>query len=131
MIKPQYKSFTMVEVLVSLAILLIGIGGFLLLMSAASARMERSLSFRRNHHQLANAVEFYLLYPPETVIEPRFFPYEGVSINCIYSEPNLPENMESEIGLKKLVLMTVTLSDSTGNEIAGISLDRIIRAEND
>ena len=123
------KNFTLIEVMAALAIFALAIVPFLSALSTSARRLTDAERTRYQTQCLANAVEFFLLNPPEASLDKKFFPYEDVNVVCHYEEPILTDDeMELEIGNQRLVRMVVELRDNSGNKITGISIDRIVEA---
>lgn len=127
--KAGYRIFTLIEVLVALFIFATAITATMYAMSASARRMRFAREARMESQRMANAIEFYLLYPPGVSIEQKFFPYEDMGVDCRYEEPELPDEMEKEIGTQRLVTMIVELKNNAGQTISELSVDRIIEAE--
>ncbi len=122
----QTKFFTLLEVLVALAIIALAVTATMYVMTASARRVQRAERFRIESHRLANAVEFFMLYPLGTAMEEKFFPYKNMSVECNYTEPELSEGVEPEIGEQRLMTMTVEI---TGEITAKLSIDRIVEAD--
>ncbi len=125
--RPTY--FTLMEVVVALFILAGAVTATMYLLSGSARRTRQAESFRNEAQMLANAIEFFMLYPPNASIDQKFFPYEGMNVKCSYDVPELPEEFEAEIDNRKLVRMTVEITDDHGKFIEKIAIDRIVEAE--
>ncbi len=121
--------FTLVEVIVALAILTISITGFLQLLIAAQSRIVKSYDAWARVHMLSQAAEYYMLMPQEDPpqIPADIFPYEEYRVDCTYEEiDNLPEEYDNLVGqlpLKAMVLDLRRLSDE--QSLDKITIDRI------
>lgn len=124
--------FTLIEVVVSLAILSIGIVGLLQLSAAAQKRIAKVHEMWMHTHMLSQAAEYYLLMkeeeePPE--ITEDFFPYENYTVIRTIEdleEEDLPEdfnNLSGQLPLKTLVLELQRRSD--GKTIDKFMIDRL------
>ena len=122
-------AFTLIEICAALAILAAAVTVTMYVMSGSAWRLQRAERFRNDNQQLANAVEFFLLYPPGRDIEQKYFPYEGIRAECRYEEVELPENMEAEIDSRRLMKMIVELYNEQGTITNEVSLDRIVEVE--
>lgn len=129
MSKYKLHLFTLVEVLVALFIFATAVTATMYAMSASARRMRFAREARTESQRMANAVEYYMLYPPGTSMEQKFFPYEDMGIDCHYEEPELPDEMEKEIGAQRLVTMLVELKNKDGQTISELSVDRIVEVE--
>lgn len=121
-------SFTLLEVCAALMILAGAITVTMYVLSGSAWRIQRAERFRTENHRLANAVEFFMLYPPERDIEQKFFPYPDMRAICSYEDADLPDGMEKIIDSMQLKKMTVELLDQQGKSLASVSMDRIVEA---
>lgn len=124
--KTERRNFTLLEVCAALMILAGAVTVTMYVLSGSAWRLQRAERFRTENHRLANAVEFFLLYPPGRDIEQKFFPYRDMRVQCRYEEVELPEGMEIEIGSQRLEKMTVELFDEQGKTVTQVGLDRIV-----
>ncbi len=125
----RIKFFTLLEVLAALVILAGAITATMYAMTASAKRVQRAERFRMESHRLANAVEFFMLYPPGASIDDKFFPYPNIQARCTYGEAELPEEMETVIGKQRLVTMTVEISTDNNDTLTKLSIDRIVQVD--
>lgn len=123
------KYFTLLEVLAALAILAGAVTATMYAMTASARRVQRAERFRQESQRLANATEFFLLYPPGTSMEQKFFPYDGMRAECVYEDPELPDEVEREISGRRLVTMTVEIIDDNNQTVSKIDIDRVVEAD--
>ena len=122
-------SFTLVEVVVALAILSISIAGFLQLLTAAQNRIIKVNDHWMKTHMLIQAAEYYMLMkqedPPD--ITDEIFPYEDFRVDVTYEEiDNLPEEYTGLTNQKQLRAMVLSLiRRNDGQEVDKIIIDRI------
>ena len=107
--KRKIGRFTLLEVVVSLAILAIGLAGFLQLMMGSQKRIARSVDRWTRMHMLTQAAEYFMLQNEDPGgIPEQFFPYPGYQAVAYYEEAEgLPEefnNLEGQLPLKQLVI---------------------------
>lgn len=125
----KFYKFTLIEVVVSLAILTISVTGFLQLMIAAQTRISKSYDAWMRMHMLSQAAEYYMLMPQEEPpeIPEDLFPYKDYHIYCSYEEiDNLPDeynNLVGQLPLKSMVLELRRLSDE--QTVDKLTIDRI------
>ena len=124
--KSNRRNFTLLEVCAALMILAGAVTVTMYVLSGSAWRLQRAERFRTENHRLANAVEFFMLYPPGRDIEQKSFPYQDMRVQCRYEEVTLPEGMEVEIGNLRLERMIVELFDEHGEIVNQVSLDRIL-----
>ena len=121
--------FTLVEVVVALAILSISIAGFLQLLTAAQNRIIKVNDHWMKTHMLIQAAEYYMLMrqeDPEAITE-TFFPYNDYRVDVTWEDiENLPEEYTGLTNQKQLRAMVLSLKrQSDGQEVDKIIIDRI------
>jgi len=121
--------FTLVEVVVALAILSISIAGFLQLLTAAQNRIIKVSDHWTRTHMLIQAAEYYMLMKQEDpeAITDTFFPYDSYRVDVTWEEiDNLPEEYTNLTNQKQLRAMVLSLKrQSDGQEVDKIIIDRI------
>ena len=121
--------FTLVEVVVALAILSISIAGFLQLLTAAQNRIIKVSDHWTRTHMLIQAAEYYMLMKQEEpeAITDTFFPYDRYRVDVTWEEiDNLPEEYTNLTNQKQLRAMVLSLKrQSDGQEVDKIIIDRI------
>ena len=121
--------FTLVEVVVALAILSISIAGFLQLLTAAQNRIGKAENYWKRTHMQMQAAEYYMLMKQEEppAITDTFFPYEEFGVDVTYEEiDNLPEEYTGLPAQKQLRAMVLTLKrQNDGQEVDKLIIDRI------
>ena len=122
-------SFTLIEVVVALAILTISIAGFLQLLISAQNRIMRADEEWMRTHMLIQAAEYYMLMqqedPPQ--ITDVFFPYDDYRVDVSFEEiENLPEEYTNLVTQKQLRAMVLELKQqSDGQTVDQLIIDRI------
>lgn len=120
--------FTLLEVVIALAILGISLTVLLQLMMSSQKRIAKSRDKWRETHMLMQGAEYLLLHERDTVNVPtRFFPYNDYSIHCNYDEAeNLPEEYMGSAGQLTLYACKISLIRlSDGKVVETITVDRI------
>ena len=121
--------FTLVEVVVALAILSISIAGFLQLLTAAQNRIIKVYDYWMKTHMLIQAAEYYMLMKQEDppAITDTFFPYNDYRVDVTWEEiENLPEEYTGLTNQKQLRAMVLSLiRQQDGQEVDKIIIDRI------
>ena len=112
--------FTLVEVVVALAILSISIASFLQLLTAAQNRIIKASDSWTRTHMLMKQEE-----PP--AMTDTFFPYDDYRVEVTYEEiDNLPEEYTGLTNQKQLRAMVLSLRrQNDGQEVDKIIIDRI------
>ena len=120
--------FTLIEVVVSLAILSISLVGFLQLSIGASRRVADAVEKWESEHMLAQAAEYLMLQNEDSATVPEeFFPYPGYSVEVVCDDAEgLPEeygDQEEQLPLKRWNIGIVR--DSDGKVMAEVNIDRL------
>ena len=123
------RSFTLIEVVVALAILSISIAGFLQLLTAAQNRIIKVNDHWMRTHMLIQAAEYYMLMKQEDppAMTETFFPYEDYRVDVTWEEiEGLPEEYTGLTNQKQLRAMILSLvRQQDGQEVDKIIIDRL------
>ena len=121
--------FTLIEVVVSLAILSISIAGFLQLLTAAQNRIIKTHDYWTRTHMLIQAAEYHMLMQQEEppAITDTFFPYDDYRVDVTWEEiEGLPEEYTGLTNQKQLRAMVLSLvRQQDGHEVDKIIIDRL------
>lgn len=118
--------FTLIEVVIAIAILALGLVAALSLSSSSSRRIEKSFNAWKSQHMLAQAAEYFLLAGDDKHIPSEIFPYNGVSASCFVSEV---KEEDSTVKLQEdwsLKTFDIKISEN-GKIISEISVNKIIK----
>ena len=123
------RSFTLLEVVVALAILSISIAGLLQLLTAAQNRIIKVNDHWMRTHMLIQAAEYYMLMKQEDppAITDTFFPYDDYRVDVTWEEiEGLPEEYTGLTNQKQLRAMVLSLvRQQDGHEVDKIIIDRL------
>ncbi len=120
--------FTLVEVVVALAIFGMGIAVALQMSANASMRAMKAVERWRSQHMMAQAAEYFLLNGPTGQMNSDFFPYSGASARCTVSEPEgLPDGMESRNGAWRLVALEISVDPGGGRKTESMKIEKILQ----
>ena len=125
----KIKKFTLIEVLIALAILTLSVTTFLVMIGSASKRVNKAAQRWENTHLLTQAVEYYMLNEANSNnnIDERFFPLADYKVECSFESPQgLPEDVEESYGGKALVAMRVVLKDNDDKILDSVIVERIV-----
>ena len=122
------RYFTLVEVVVALAILGLSLSGLLSLAMNAQVKVARAVEKWENTHKMIQAVEYVMLFDDENLNVPaEFFPYEGYSVQCSVDDAEgLPVEFTEINDAAPLKCITVELVRSRDNKVVDrVKIDRI------
>ena len=122
------KAFTLVEVVVALAILGLSLSGLLTLAMNAQLKVARSVEKWDNTHKLIQAAEYLMLMDDESLSVPEeFFPYEGYTVQASVDDAeDLPEDFTGIEDAAPLKCITIEIVRTTDNRVVDrIRMDRI------
>ena len=125
---PLRRRFTLIEVVVALAILSISLAGLLQLSITANSKNADSVEKWESEHMLAQAAEYLMLQNEDGATVPEdFFPYPGYSVEVVCDDAEgLPEDydgLDNQLPLKRWNIAVVRNSD--GTKMAEVNIDRI------
>jgi len=124
----RIRYFTLIEVVVALAILTGGIMGAMAIVTMSKKRMDRAYDSFYAQHMLAQAAEYYLLCGNKS-ITPDFFPYSGHSASCNIADckdKNIPSNTG---GNWKLATYDIAVRGPNGQIVSEVKVDKLLRNE--
>ena len=122
------KFFTLVEVVVALAILGLSLSGLLSLAMNSQVKVARAVEKWENTHKMIQAVEYLMLFDDENLSVPvEFFPYEGYMIQTSVDDAEgLPEEFTEINDSAPLKCITVELVRTRDNKVVDrVKIDRI------
>ena len=123
------KFFTLVEVIVAMAIMALALSGFFALSQAAVNRVDKAYSSWDRTHALSQIAEYCLLLPDEEQpeIPPEIFESDIYEVEVYYEDAeNLPEelnDLEMQAPLRTLVINL--LNSQTRDVVDTLKIDRI------
>lgn len=120
--------FTLLEVVIAVAILAMGLIAAMEIAVTASKRTIKAVKRWETQHMLNQATEYFLLAGPDEPIPNEFFPYEGFRAECAVEPPDLKDDMEPIVGNWQLVKLRISIYDSTGKEVDSLSIHKILPA---
>jgi len=126
-----YKyNFTLLEVIISLAILTMGLMVALDTASNATRRSGKAYKVWNRQHILAQAAEFYLLAGPRAELPESVFPYKNYSVTCdVVEVEGLPDDGVAEVGSWQLMCLNIKLHDENGDTVESLKIDRIMHGD--
>jgi len=129
--KKQSNAFTLLEVVVALAIFSLGLGVVFSVTAMARARTVRGREMVRLDHMLTQATEYFLLVHDADELPEEVFPYPGYAAHVSCDDiDDPPDGAVDGVGALKLKLMTVTLTrEGDDAAVASVSMERIMADE--
>ena len=125
----KHCNFTLIEVVVAMAVLALSLVGFFAMSQTAVNRVSNSYNEWEKMHLLSQAAEYCLLFPGEEPpeIPPEIFESDKYELSIYYVDAeNLPEELnelETQAPLRTLVLELIDLS--TREVVDTLRIDRI------
>ena len=123
-------AFTLIEVVVALAILSLGVVSYLTLANSAQRRLGRTREKWTNFHMLSQGVEYFMLQTSDNPEPPpvEFFDYPGYRVTCRYEdaagiEEDFLNLSEDQAQLRACVIELIRESD--GQVVDSVTIDRI------
>ncbi len=125
------NNFTLLEVLVSLAILTMGLMIALSQTANSTSRSIRAEVRWHEQHMLAQAAEFYLLAGPNEALPRSIFNYDGYRASCVVedAEEGLHTEALEDIGSWRLMNLTVNLIGPNGDIADSLKIDKIMNRD--
>ena len=122
------KRFTLVEVLIALAILSLGILAGTGLLASARERCRKAERQWQHQHALTQAAEFHLLAGANADMPERVFPYPELTVAVRQNEArDLPNGISNRIEGWRLATMEIELRDADNTLLEKMSVDRIVK----
>ena len=121
--------FTLIEVVVAMAILSLSLGVLYRMIADSRARIAKNAEEWSSMHKLAQAAEYVLLHESTVESVPhRFFPYDDCFVSIVYDEAQgLPDdlnNIDGQLPLEACAIEIISRKD--GSVLAEVVVDRII-----
>ena len=122
------ENFTLIEVVVALALLSVSLAGLLQLSINSQQKLITADDKWRHEHMLAQAAEYLMLVDEENASVPDdFFPYPGYSVEVeIDDAEDLPEEYNELVGQLPLKCWNISIvRQSDAESVASVKIDRI------
>lgn len=122
------ENFTLIEVVVALALLSVSLAGLLQLSINSQQKLITADDKWRHEHMLAQAAEYLMLVNEDNASVPdEFFPYTGYSVEVeIDDAEDLPEEYNELVGQLPLRCWNISIvRQSDAESVASVKIDRI------
>ncbi len=114
------KNFTLIEVIVALAVLVLGLTGLMGMFAASSQRASKAMLKWETSHALTQGCEYFMLEPDVDSLPEDFKPDDrSWRVTCSTVDPELPEGVETTIGNYSFAARLVKVIDGTTSEEFG------------
>ena len=124
--KKSRKSFTLMEVVIAIAILALSLVAAMSMSYSAKKRIDKAYKNWKTQHMFSQAAEYYLLAGANSNIPDNIFSYEDIEVNCDIQEcENLAEDTDTNSGQWFLGTYHIELKNN-GKELKSIKIDKII-----
>jgi prepilin-type N-terminal cleavage/methylation domain-containing protein len=124
----RFLKFTLIEVVVALAVLGIAVVSAVTISTSAISRMEKAKARWMNQHMMAQAAEHFLLAGPSAQPNSDIFPYRNARVSCtVENAAGLPGDVDPVSGQWRLATYDIQLFNSSGQRISGLKIDKIIQ----
>jgi len=126
------NNFTLIEVVIAIAILAIGLVTAMSIIIQSNTRMDNAFKKWREQHILAQAAESFLLQGPNSQPTQDTFPYmaEGYSVACSIEEPEgLPSVIEAHSHNWRLARLRITLNCPDGQTTRSLLVEKVLKEE--
>ena len=124
----RIENFTLIEVVVALALLSVSLAGLLQLSINSQQKLITADDKWRHEHMLAQAAEYLMLVNEDNASVPdEFFPYPGYSVEVeIDDAEDLPEEYNELVGQLPLKCWNISIvRQSDAESVASVKIDRI------
>ena len=121
--------FTLLEVVIAVAILAMGLVAAMEIAVTASRRTVKAVKRWETQHMLNQAAEYVLLAGHEAPIPREFFPYDEYRVECLEEPPELREDVEPNVGNWRIVKLRIIVYDLVGKEVGSLSIHKILYSD--
>jgi len=120
--------FTLIEVVVALAILSLSLAGLLQMTMQSNRQIGDAMEQWKCEHMLAQAAEYLMLQSEDnTDIPEEFFPYRAYSVETVCDDPEgLPDDyndLDGQLPLRRWNISVIRNSD--GKKMVEVNIDRL------
>ena len=126
--RTEPRLFTLIEVVVAIAILALGLMSAFMMISSARSSALRALNKWEEQHMLAQAAEYYLLVGPKGKLDREFFPYNNYSATLDVHEPEgMPDGFDFQLEGWKLMAFDIAIHDANREVVSRVVVEKIVK----
>jgi len=126
--KPTTARFTLIEILIAMAILGVAIGMILSILGGSRSRILRAERNWARQHLVAQAAEWYLLTGPDAALPDGLLP-KNFSAKCRLFQVELPEEAQEPMDGWVLGRYEITIYGLSREDVASITVEKLVRQE--
>jgi type II secretory pathway pseudopilin PulG len=120
------NKFTLMEVIIAIAILALSLVAAMAISSSSKRRIDKAYKKWKVQNMLSQATEYYLLAGANSDIPDNIFPYDNVQASCSVTDCEaLPEDIDVYSGQWLLATYNVEIT-SKGRILKDIKIDKIV-----
>ena len=126
----QTNKFSLIEILIAVAILGLALGSVLAMFSSSQDQLLRARERWMSQHALEQAAEFYLLSNPSNLEMAEGIMPDGYTAHCeVNAATNVPDHALTPFRGWTLSEFQVSVSDAQGHVVGEITVYKIIRED--
>ena len=126
------RPFTLLEVVIAVAVLGLGMAAALSLISVANGRTYKAVEGWHRQHVASQAAEYFLLCGASSSIISDVFPYDDYTASCELVEPEgMPDSFEAPLttgGCRLATYRIIVRNKETGRETE-LKIDKIVKED--
>ncbi|MDD3119545.1 MAG: hypothetical protein PHQ27_10220 [Victivallales bacterium] len=112
--------FTLIEVVVALAVLMLGLTGLMAMFASSSQRATKAMHKWEISHALDQGCEYFMLRPDDNNLPEEYRPDNRLwRITCESETPELPDGIDSTLGNYTFAARLVKVVDNNNGNVFG------------
>lgn len=120
--------FTLVEVVVALAVLGLAIISASAMCSQSISRITKAKERWMNQHMISQASEYFLLAGADSQVPREIFPYKNTRASCsVANAEGLPAGVDAVSEQWRLATYDISLVGAAGEKLQSLKIDKIVQ----